>query len=348
MILWIIMIIIGFALLIKGADLLVDGASNIAKKFHIPEIIIGLTVVSIGTSMPELFVSITSAIEGYPDMSIGNVIGSNIANLLLVLGVSAILKPVKFKKETRLIEIPICVGVSLIFAFFTNLGRDITRLEAGVLLFLFVCFIIYTIIMAKKGEEFDEVTDSNEIDEKKLNNNIEKINEIKSKEKKKNKSELKNSKIKNSTLLDVIFVVLGAVMLKFGGDFAVNNSVKIADFLGLSEKLISVTILALGTSLPELVTSISAARKGNSDIAIGNILGSNVFNMLLIIGISAMIKPITYNVEYNVDMIFMIAATVVLAMFPVIKPRNKMSRNNGIIYFLMYIAYMCVVFGRQI
>ena len=132
MILWIIMIIIGFALLIKGADLLVDGASNIAKKFHIPEIIIGLTVVSIGTSMPELFVSITSAIEGYPDMSIGNVIGSNIANLLLVLGVSAILKPVKFKKETRLIEIPICVGVSLIFAFFTNLGRDITRLEAGV------------------------------------------------------------------------------------------------------------------------------------------------------------------------------------------------------------------------
>ena len=150
MVIWVALIILGFVLLIKGADFLVEGASNIAKKFHIPEIIIGLTIVSIGTSMPELFVSITSAIDGYPDMAIGNIIGSNIANLLLILGVSAIIKSIKFKKETRLIEIPMCLGISLIFVLLCNMGQDVTRVDAGILITLFVLFILYTIIMAKK------------------------------------------------------------------------------------------------------------------------------------------------------------------------------------------------------
>ena len=320
MIVWIILIVLGFILLIKGADFLVDGASNIAKKFHIPDIIIGLTIVSIGTSMPELFVSITSAIEGYPDMAVGNIVGSNIANLLLILGMSSIIRSIKFKRETRLIEIPMCLGISLLLLLLCNLGHDVTRFDAGILIVLFVMFIGYTIVMAKKGEEFDKEDDDEDV-----------------------KDKTKSSK---STIKDIIFLILGAVLLKFGGDLTVNNAVEVAKHFGLSEKLISVTILAIGTSLPELVTSVSAAFKGKSDIAIGNILGSNIFNMLLIIGVSAMIKPIVYNVSYNLDMIFLIGGTLVLSLFPIIPPKNKMSRGNGLVYVLIYVGYLVSLFVK--
>ena len=320
MIIWVLLIILGFVLLIKGADFLVDGASNIAKKFHIPEIVIGLTIVSIGTSMPELFVSITSAINGYPDMAIGNVVGSNIANLLLILGVSSVIKSVKFKRETRLIEIPMCLGITILFVLLCNLGHDVTRTDAGILIALFVLFILYTIFMAKKGEDFDKEDDDA-----------------------KNVDKVKSSK---STIKDIVFLLLGAVLLKFGGDLTVNNAVEVAKYFGLSEKLISVTILAIGTSLPELVTSVSAAIKGKSDIAIGNILGSNIFNMLLIIGVSAMIKPIVYNTSYNMDMIFLLVGTLILSLFPLIPPKNKMSRGNGLVYVLIYAGYLAMVFVK--
>ena len=262
-----IFILIGFALLIGGANVLVDGSSSIAKKFHIPEIIIGLTIISIGTSMPELFVSITSALDGHSDMAIGNVIGSNLCNLLLILGVSTIIKSIEFKRETRLIEIPICLVVTIIFALMCNMGQDVTRIDAIILIALFILFITYTIIMAFKGEKFDKEKD-------------EEGNEIKEEN-------------KNSTLRDIIYVIVGIIALKFGGDLTVNNAVNVAEYFKLSEKIISITILAIGTSLPELVTSVFAAIKGKSDIAIGNILGSNIFNMLLIIGSTAVIKPIS-------------------------------------------------------
>ena len=320
MVLWIILIILGFILLIKGADFLVEGASNIAKKFHIPEIIIGLTIVSIGTSMPELFVSITSAIDGYPDMAVGNIVGSNIANLLLILGLSSIIKAVKFKRETRLIEIPMCLGISVLFVILCNLGHNVTRVDAGILIALFVLFIGYTIVMAKKGEEFDKEDDDEKVVDK--------------------------TKSSKSTIKDIVFLILGVVLLKLGGDLTVNNAVEVAKNFGLSEKLISVTILAIGTSLPELVTSVSAAIKGKSDIAIGNILGSNIFNMLLIIGVSAMIKPIVYNTSYNLDMIFLIGGTLILSLFPIIPPKNKMSRGNGAVYVLMYMGYLVSLFVK--
>lgn len=322
MIVWISLIIVGFVLLIKGADFLVEGASNIAKKFHIPEIIIGLTVISIGTSMPELFVSITSAINGHSDMSIGNIVGSNIANLLLILGISSMIKSIKFKRETRLIEIPMCLAISVIFVALCNHGQDISRIDASVLLIMFILFIVYTIFMAKKGEDFDKEDD--EIDD----------------------IEVDKSKLSKSTIKDVIFLILGIAFLKLGGDLTVDNAENVAKFFNLSEKLISVTILAVGTSLPELVTSVSAAIKGKSDIAIGNILGSNIFNMLLIIGTSAMIKPMIYNTGYNLDMLFIILGTLVLSVFPIIPPKNKMSRANGIIYFIMYLLYLAVVFVK--
>ena len=314
----IVLIIVGFILLIKGADFLVDGSSNIAKKFHIPEIIIGLTIISIGTSMPELFVSTTSALEGHTDMAIGNVLGSNICNLFLILGLSAMIQSIELKRETRLIEIPITLVITIIFMVICNIENNITKAEGIVLILIFILFIIYTIIMAFKGEQFDK---EDSIEEK----------EVKEKQ-------------KTSTIKDLTYIVLGIIALKIGGDLAVDNAVKVAQIFNLSEKIISVTILAVGTSLPELVTSVSAAIKGKSDIAIGNILGSCIFNILLIIGVSAVIKPIIYNVSYNKDLIILIIGTLILALFPIIPPKNKMSKINGLIYLLLYIGYMISLF----
>ena len=311
----IILIAIGFFLLIKGADFLVDGASNIAKKFHIPEIVIGLTIVSIGTSMPELFVSVTSAIEGHSDMAMGNVIGSNVCNLLLILGLSTIIKPIKFQRETRLIEIPMCLVFTLIFLIFCNTGLNITKLESIILIILFIIFILYTIVMAKKGEKFDGNNTSSLIVYKNI-----------------------------PVAKNIFLLLLGILALKMGGDLTVDNAVVIANYFNLNKKIISLTILAIGTSLPELVTSVTAAIKGNSDIAIGNIIGSNIFNMLLIIGVASFISPIVYNTTYSIQMFILILSTLILSLFPVIPPKNQMSRLNGIVYLLGYVLYMVILF----
>ena len=315
MFLSVVLIIIGFVLLIVGADVLVDGSSGIAKKFHIPEIIIGLTIVSIGTSMPELFVSITSALDGYSDMAIGNIIGSNLCNLLLILGLSATIKPVVFQKETRLYEIPMCLLVTIVLMYFCNSQGGISRLEAVILLVLFCAFIGYTIYMGRK-------------------------------ESKKEIVEIQTEEKKNSILKNIVFVLLGIFSLKFGGDLVVDNAVNVARYFNWREKLISLTILAVGTSLPELVTSVTAAVKGNSDIAIGNIIGSNIFNILLIIGVSAFITPITYNFSYNFDFSVLIASSIILAIFPFIPPKDKMSRSNGIVYLFIYVAYLTILFVK--
>ncbi len=316
MILSIILVIVGFLLLVKGADLLVEGSSHIAKKFHIPEMIIGLTVVSIGTSLPELFISLTSAINGYSDMAIGNVIGSNICNLFLILGVTTAIRPLKFKRETKLIEVPMCLGVTILFLLFCNTNSGISRIDAIILLCLFLLFIAYTIYMGIHGKEFD-----GEIETKK---------------------ELRESK-KIPIIKNLIYIVVGALGLKIGGDLTVDNAVIIAEYFNLSEHIISLTILAIGTSLPELVTGVTAAIKGNSDIAIGNIIGSNVFNMLLIIGTTALIKPITYNFAYNLEFIVLIAGLFLLAFFPIIPPKDKMSRTNGMLYVLIYLIHLTVL-----
>ena len=316
MIVQVVLIILGFILLIKGADFLVDGSSKIAKKFHIPEIIIGLTIVSIGTSMPELFVSITSAIEGYPDMAVGNVIGSNLCNLLLILGLSAVIQAIEFKKETRLIEIPMTLFVTIILFVLCNIGTDITTGEGILLIVLFVLFIIYTIYMGKKGEEFENKDVLVEVQTDK----------------------------KYSTIKSIFWIILGIIGLKIGGDLVVNHSVTIAKALNISEKIISLTIIAIGTSLPELVTSVTAAFKGDSDIAIGNILGSNIFNILLILGVSSVITPIKYSVSYNNQILVLIIGTIILAIFPFIGAKNKMTRTNGFAYLVIYAIYMIGLF----
>ena len=323
MIVPIIMIVIGFILLVKGADFLVDGSSRIAKKFHIPEIVIGLTIVSIGTSLPELLVSITSATKGYSDMSLGNVIGSNICNLLLILGVSASIRRLKLKKETRYIEVPLCIAYTLIFIVICNSGNMITRPEAVILLVLFNLFIAYTVAMGIKGEKFDKEPELENAD----------------------KEHDKKIKLrKESMLYSVLKIVLGMIGLKYGGDFIVDNAVIIAEYFHISEKVISLTIIAIGTSLPELVTSVVAAVKGNSDISVGNIIGSNIFNMTFIIGIASLIKPITYNIAYNMDLTICLLAGVLLFLFQYIPPKNMVSKRNGVLYLVCYVFYMVKMF----
>lgn len=314
-----ILIIVGFILLIKGADVLVDSSSNIAKKFHIPEIVIGLTIVSMGTSLPELMVSAKAATSGFSDMSVGNVLGSNVCNLFLILGLASTIRPLSFQKETKLIEIPICLVLTIIFGILCNTNGGISRIEAIILLSLFIMFIIYTIIMGTK--------------ERNLKTEDKKSKEIQSEENTNQISIFKN----------IIYIILGIIALKYGGDFVVDNAVKIAQHFNISEKIISLTIVAIGTSLPELVTSVVAAIKGNSDISIGNIIGSNIFNMSFIMGISGLIKPIVYNLAYNFEIIILVIASIILAIFTIIPPKNIMTRKNGIIYSSLYIIYTLIL-----
>lgn len=320
-----ILIIIGFVLLIKGADFLVEGSSDIAKRFHIPEIVIGLTIVSIGTSLPELLVSLNSATKGYSDMSLGNVIGSNICNLLLILGTSASIRRLKLKKETRYIEVPLCILYTIIFTLLCNTSNMITRVEAVILILMFSAFIGYTVAMGIKGEKYDEEAPIDEDDD------VEKA---------------AKEKDPGSLWRNVIQILIGIVALKFGGDFIVDNSVIIAEFFDISEKIISLTIIAIGTSLPELVTSVVAALKGSSDISVGNIIGSNIFNMTFIIGVATLIKPITFNIEYNIDLIILFVASIGLFLFQYIPPKNMMSKRNGVMYLAGYVAYMISLFVK--
>ncbi|MBR6504951.1 MAG: calcium/sodium antiporter [Clostridia bacterium] len=312
----VVLIILGFVFLIKGADFLVDGASGIAKRLNIPEIIIGLTIVSIGTTMPELIVSVSSAIRGSSDMAIGNVIGSNVCNMLLILGLVSVIKSIEFKKETRTIDVPLLLIFTIIFTVICNTGAWVTKSEGIILLSLFVLFIIYTVIMSRKALEYAK-------EEK----------EIFPQERTKRHPILKN----------IINIIIGIIILKIGGDLTIDNAVTVAQKFNISEKIIGLTILAVGTSLPELVTGITATLKGSSDIGIGNIIGANIFNMLLITGITSMINPIVYNTTYNIQIIILILAIFMLALFPVIPPKNEMSRGNGITYLIWYGIYMVIL-----
>lgn len=310
MIKFILLIIIGFVFLIKGADFLVEGASSIAKKFRIPEIIIGLTIVSIGTSMPEFFVSLTSAMQGFSDVSLGNVIGSNLCNLLLILGITTIIRSVKFAKNTKIIEIPFLIVITFIF-FVLAQNRIISKANGVVLVGFFIIFILYTIVSAKK-QKIDE-SNSLEID-------------IRQKE--------------ISVLKSILKIIIGIVALKLGGEFVVNNATEVAKIIGISEKIISVTIIAVGTSLPELVTSVFAAIKGNTDMAIGNIIGSNIFNLLLIIGVSCIISPLNYNPSYNLDLIILFIASLSLFIIPKVGKKDYMTKKGGLLFLLSYIGYI--------
>ena len=257
--------------------------------------------------------------HGYSDIALGNIIGSNIANLFLILGACSIIRPLVFKKETIFIENPITImATGLLFFLCLNKGQnEITRIEGLILILLTVIFVLYNIIMAKRGNVDSEKQEKTQ--------DISKIDTYKS----------------------ILFVVLGILALKYGGDFVVDSASAIATTIGISEKLISLTIVAISTSLPELITSVTATIKGETDMAIGNIVGSQIFNILLIIGASSVLNPINYSVTYNEDLVLLLAGNIVFALFPFIGEKNKMTRENGILFVIVYAVYMInIIFGN--
>lgn len=315
----ILMIILGFVLLVSGADLLVKGSSSIAKKFHIPEMLIGLTIVAIGTSAPELIITITSANKNASDLILGNAIGSNLCNLLLILGLMAVLRPVEIEKDAKRIHIPILFFSTLILiamqiGIFGCHANVIDKADGIILIILFILYFSYPILT--------EIKDI-----------------------KKAYKENKDKHINNSrTLLSIIFVIIGMVLLKYGGDFVVDYSVEVARMLNISERVIGLTIVSIGTSLPELVTSIFAVIKKDTDLAVGNIVGSCIFNTFLILGIGSIITPLEFPAEFNQNVIILLVSIFLIWLFNFVGKKNRVTRAKGSILLLVFTIYITKLF----
>ncbi len=301
----VVLLAIGFVMLVKGADWFVDGSSGIATKFKIPHIVIGLTVVAMGTSAPEAAVSITAALKGNAGITIGNIVGSNIMNILIILGLSALVTPLAVTKSTIKVDIPVMIAIT---AILLGMGYDgtVELWEGIVLLLIFASYIGYLMYVAFKDRQ----------------NNTEEVKEI-------------------SVLKALIWTVVGLVLIVWGSDVTVDAATKIAKILGLSERFIGLTIVALGTSLPELFTSVTAARKGNADIAIGNIVGSNIFNILFVVGLSALVIPVPFLEGFRFDMLVAIFAAVLLLVC--VLKNKKLNRWAGALMVLSYAAYFAVI-----
>lgn len=301
----IILLCVGFFMLVKGADLFVDGSSGIATKFKIPQLVIGLTIVAMGTSAPEAAVSITAALKGNADITVGNIVGSNILNILIILGISALITPLMVAKSTIKAEIPFMILITFLLL---GVGYDgtIGLLEGIILLVVFLIYLGYLFLLALKDRD-------------KADEDIKEISVAKA----------------------LIWTVVGLFLIVFGSNVTVDAATKIAQVLGLSERFIGLTIVALGTSLPELFTSVSAARKGNADIAIGNIVGSNIFNILFVIGVSASIIPVPFAVGFRFDTIVAVVAAVLLLVCSL--KDNQLKRWAGPVFLLTYAVYFAMI-----
>lgn len=309
-----LILIIGFAFLIKGADAFVEGASSIAKKFNVPSMIIGLTIVAMGTSAPEAAVSVTSSLAGQNDMSVANVVGSNFFNVLVVLGVSSIITKLPVQKDTIKKDTPFLILISVLLLVF-GVNLKLGRIEGLALLALFTYFLVNTIKSAKKSTE----NHSFETGETAVAIEIETSSEI-------------------SFPKTILVSIIGIIGIVIGGDMVVNSATSIATSFGMSANLVGLTIVAVGTSLPEFVTSIVAIKKGETEIAIGNVIGSNLFNILLVLGLAAVINPISMSILAFIDIVFMVLITLLLYLF--MKKRNSLVKSQGIILVVLYIAYM--------
>lgn len=304
----IVLIVAGFYMLIKGADVFVDGASKIATKFNIPQMVIGLTIVAFGTSMPEAAVSIKAALSDNAGITVGNVVGSNIMNILLILGVSACVASLPIKKNTLNIEIPWVIFITVILLVLGIHGNVISFVDGLILCGLLAVFMVYLIKQAKNGGSDDEATVLTE---------------------------------KDTMLKLILFVIIGIVCIVIGSNVTVEAASYVAEKCGMSSRLIGLTIVAFGTSLPELVTSATAAKRGKVDIAIGNIVGSNIFNILFVVGISALITPVAFATEFIKDTSVAIAAAVLLLLC-VIK-NKKLKKSGGIIMLVCYAVYFAYI-----
>ena len=307
-------IVAGLVMILVGSDWLVDGASGIARKYGISEFIIGMTIVGIGTSMPELVSSGIAAIGGHGDMAIGNVTGSNICNVLLILGVTALISPIGYTRSNIRKDIPFAIGVSLFlmlmlyngFGLFHEMGTPgISRMDALYLLLIFVVFMIDSFKSAKKGGDEEE-------------------------------EDVKPMPMGKA----LVFIVLGLAGLVFGGRFFVDHTVSVAERFHVSEAFISITLMAVGTSLPELATCVVAAMKGKNQLALGNVIGSNIFNIALIIGVSGLISPFEIQSISTIDMVMVLVSILMLWMAALTFKRGKLDRIEGAIFLLVYVGYI--------
>lgn len=297
---------IGFVMLVKGADWFVEGASKVAEKFGIPQLVIGLTIVAIGTSLPEAAVSTSAALKGSAEITIGNVLGSNIMNVLLILGITSVISPLAVQKSTVKYELPMVIGATALLAALGLLDGTVGRTDGFILLAGMVLYLLYLLRMARKGQA--SALEEQEADGR-----------------------------KDSILKLILLILIGGMMIVFGSDITVNAATELARIFGMDERIIGLTIVAFGTSLPELVTSATAAMKGKADIAVGNIVGSNLFNLLFVVGIAAAITPVTYKPDFRFDTVVCIATAVLLWLCVIRK--QKLQRHGGAILLACYAGY---------
>ena len=316
----VLLVTVGFVLLIKGADFLVNGASSFAKRFHVSDLAIGLTVVAMGTSAPELVVNIISGADGtLDDVVFGNIIGSNIFNLFLILGISSVIYPLTVQRNALWKEVPYSLFATVVFfilvndALYSDNPNELDLMDASILLVMFVIFLVYIFMNLKRHPE--------EVDGEDI--------------------------VIFSSTKTAVMVVLGVLGLVFGGQMIIKNAVILAGHWGMSKELIGLTILAAGTSLPELATSAVAAFQKKSDLAVGNIIGSNVFNLLLVIGSSVVVNgTLSFNTIMNVDIGFVVLGTILLFVFMFTLSKYKLDRAEGFVYLLFFIAYNYYIFSR--
>ena len=311
----IFLLAVGFTMLIKGADFFVDGSSGIASRFGISQLVVGLTIVAMGTSAPEAAVSISAALKGNAGITIGNVVGSNILNILIILGLTAFLtkKIVPVASSTIKYEMPFMIVITLMLLWMGYVGNQVTRLEGAGLWVVFLLYLFYLLKMAKKGVDKNSEDDEGEI--------------------------LGRGRDKKERSMAMLFwfTIVGLALIVIGSSVTVDAATAIAGIIGLSERFIGLTIVALGTSLPELFTSVSAARRGNSDIAIGNIVGSNIFNILFVVGTSALITPLVFESKFIVDSIVAVVVGVLLWIFSF--NGRSLNRVEGGLLLLGYLGY---------
>lgn len=302
----IILLIVGFVMLIKGADWFVEGASKIADKFGIPQLVIGLTIVAMGTSAPEAAVSISAAMKQNAGITIGNVVGSNIMNIFLILGITSVITAISVQQSTIKYEIPFLIAVSILLPILGVVGGgNISRLDGVIFWVCFILYLLYLLHMAKKGQAVME--------------------------------EVPESEASDSILKMLIMVVVGGGLIVFGSDVTVDAATEIAKIFGMSDRLIGLTIVAFGTSLPELITSVTAGIKGKADIAVGNIVGSNLFNILFVVGTTALITPVVFASNFIIDSTIAVLAAVMLILF--VMKEHKLKRTGGILMLISYAAY---------
>jgi len=321
----IILFIVGFIFLIKGADVMVDGSSSIAKRFGVSAFFIGLTVVAFGTSTPELVVSALAGIKGSSGIALGNIIGSNISNTLLILGVSALIAPLLVKKTTISKEIPFSLLAILAVGFLVNdllidrVSPDgLTRIDGLILILFFSIFIVYTFGITREKENIFQKT----------------------------VGELKEEPREQTMTVSVFMIIAGLAGLGIGGQLIVSGAISFAQYFNITETFIALTIVALGTSLPELAASAMAARKGKTDIAVGNVIGSNIFNLFWVLGLSAVIKPISFSAYLNIDFIVLFIITILLLFLIYSGKKNILGRGEGAVLIILYISYIVFLIIR--